>query len=72
VAGELSWGPQEITDFVRPDMEDMARESGTRLAYVGEPFADEGNAVVEGITAEGSLVCARFDLMHYYTVVSWG
>ena len=57
--------------FVLEDMHDLAAELGTSIAFIADPFIEEGNLVVDGITAEGSLVRSRFSIMHGYAITGW-
>lgn len=67
----MTWTEQQVESFVRSDMDDVAAECGTSIAIITGPVLEDGCAVFEGITPEGSLVRSRFCLMNEYAVTGW-
>lgn len=52
-------------------MRDLAADFGTSIVLFTEPRVEDGCAVVDGITAEGSMVRSKFSIMQEYAVTDW-
>jgi hypothetical protein len=62
---------EQVVAFVAEDMRDLAADFGTSIALIAEPFIEDGDLVVDGITPEGSLIRSKFSVMHEYAVTGW-